>query len=388
MNILYIGSSADWHVELWVKYFASKHNVFLLSEKEDYLKDQDYDNVTIIKSTGLIGYILNSLKIKSHKLYQLNKLISARYYAYKANKIISRYSINIVHAHSLYYGYIASFIRGNIQIIFTPMGSDIIINAQSNIIYKYMARKSFLRANVLTGDSILLQKKGLNVGANIKNNFIIQNGVDTSIFFPKVNDLKTKYGVNSNETLIFSPRGLTPIYNIDIIIKSIHNLIKKNYKIKIMISHPFGDEYSRKIKEIITHYCIEDNVIWLGRLNYHQMAQHYNAADIVVSLPSSDSSPKSVYEAMFCRKPVVVTDLDWSYELLSKKETILRVPVRDVGRTSHAISKLIDDEEFRNKISDTGCNEAKKYFSYKDNMKKMESIMLDCVHLVKSEISS
>ena len=118
------------------------------------------------------------------------------------------------------------------------------------------------------------------------------------------------------------------------------------------------------------------------------MAQHYNAADIVVSLPSSDSSPKSVYEAMFCRKPVVVTDLDWSYELLSKKETILRVPVRDVGRTSHAISKLIDDEEFRNKISDTGCNEAKKYFSYKDNMKKMESIMLDCVHLVKSEISS
>jgi len=388
MNILYIGSSADWHVELWVKYFASKHNVFLLSEKEDYLKDQDYDNVTIIKSTGLIGYILNSLKIKSHKLYQLNKLISARYYAYKANKIISRYSINIVHAHSLYYGYIASFIRGNIQIIFTPMGSDIIINAQSNIIYKYMARKSFLRANVVTGDSILLQKKGLNVGANIKNNFIIQNGVDTSIFFPKVNDLKTKYGVNSNETLIFSPRGLTPIYNIDIIIKSIHNLIKKNYKIKIMISHPFGDEYSRKIKEIITHYCIEDNVIWLGRLNYHQMAQHYNAADIVVSLPSSDSSPKSVYEAMFCRKPVVVTDLDWSYELLSKKETILRVPVRDVGRTSHAISKLIDDEEFRNKISDTGCNEAKKYFSYKDNMKKMESIMLDCVHLVKSEISS
>lgn len=379
MNILFIGSSADWHVDLWVKYFANKHMVFLFSDKEDYLHDQPYIGVKVIKSPGLLGWILNSLRIKSHRLYQLNKLISAQFFAWKIKSIIRKHRIDIVHAHSLYYGFVASMIRINVPVVFTPMGSDVILQAQSNLIYRYMAYKSFARADIVTGDSLLLQRKGYEVGANRENNYIIQNGVDTDIFYPKSNNLKNKYRVKSNETLIFSPRGFTPLYNIDIIVDTMYLLVKHGYKIKCMFSYAFGAAYLSEIKRKIANYGLDDCVIWLGFLSYTEMAEHYNASDIVVSVPSSDSSPKSVYEGMFCQKPVIISDLSWSYELLNKTDCVLRVPVRDAKELFYATAKLIDDSDYREFLAVNAYNTASRHFGYYDNMHRMEGIILDLI---------
>jgi glycosyltransferase involved in cell wall biosynthesis len=75
-------------------------------------------------------------------------------------------------------------------------------------------------------------------------------------------------------------------------VDALNLLIKKGYRIKCMFSFAFGDEYSDRIREKIKEYGIESYVIWLGCLSYIEMADHYNAADIIVSIPSSDSSPK------------------------------------------------------------------------------------------------
>jgi len=54
--------------------------------------------------------------------------------------------------------------------------------AQTNPIYRLMAEKAFSRADVVTGDSVILQRSGLKVGAKTTPNYMIQNGADTSIF--------------------------------------------------------------------------------------------------------------------------------------------------------------------------------------------------------------
>lgn len=380
MKILYINSSADWHTDLWVKYFARLHSVYLFSDKEDYRKKQSlFENITVVESYGYLGGILNSLKVKSHLLYQLNKIVSVRCYARQIDKFIQDCNIDIVHAHTLYFGYLASFIKSDIPVVFTPRGSSVIIHSQKNRIYKHMARQAFSRADIITGDSLLLQDRGYNVGARKERNYIIQNGVDTNIFFPKKNDLKSKYGVSENEILIFSPRAITGLYNIDMIIESLALLKKAGYGVKCMFSFAFGDEYTKKLKQLIKRLDVNDNAIWLGYLSYDDMAMHYNAADIVVSVPSSDSSPKSVYEAMFCQKPIVVTDLPWSHELLSNCGCLSRVKVRDPDELFRAIKKIIDRPEYANKIASNAFKYAHMYFDYDVNMAKMEKIMLQAV---------
>ena len=49
-----------------------------------------------------------------------------------------------------------------------------------------------------------------------------------------------------------------------------------------MFSYAFGDEYIDQIKNQVKKYKLENHVIWLGCLSYVEMADHYNAADIVV----------------------------------------------------------------------------------------------------------
>jgi len=380
VNILFIGSRSDWHVDLWAKHFTKDHQVYLFSDKEEYLTNQAYHNITVIESEGVFGRILNLFKFKSHKWYQLNKLVSVSVYAKRVDAVIDKYDIDIVHAHSLYYGYLASFIKSNTTIVFTPMGSDIILHAQNNRLYQHMAFNAFKKAHVTTGDSLLLQKQGYKVGAKKDNNYIIQNGVDTSIFFPKENNIAQQYGVDQDEILIFSPRGITPIYNIDIIVDALNLLIKKGYRIKCMFSFAFGDEYSDRIRKKIKEYDIESYVIWLGCLSYIEMADHYNAADIIVSIPSSDSSPKSVYEAMFCKKPIVVSDLEWSYELLGDCDCLERASVRDPDQLVASIEKIIIDPVYSQKLAKNSLLAAHKYFDYEKNMIQMEKIMTEWVH--------
>ena len=81
-----------------------------------------------------------------------------------------------------------------------------------------MAKQTFSQIDIITGDSKLIQSQGYKLGAKENSNFIIQNGVDTKVFYPKNTNIKIKLGIKKDETLLFSPRAITPNYNIDTII--------------------------------------------------------------------------------------------------------------------------------------------------------------------------
>ncbi len=376
MKILYIGSSSDFHIDLWVQYFTKNHKVFLFSEKENYLRNKKFKDVEIIYSEGVIGRILNFFKSKSHKLFQLNKLISTLIYARKIDKIIRENDIDIIHAHNLYQGFICSFIKSKVPIVFTPMGSDIIIHAQQNFLYKFMAKNAFKRADIVTGDSLLIQKRGLLVGANKNKNYIIQNGVDSKKFFPKISNIRKSLNIEEDDFLIFSPRGLDDIYNIRKIIEVVALLNQQGIKVKCMISYGFGENNLSLLKKCAADLNIEDLIVWIGSLEYDDMPDYYNSADVIVSIPDSDSSPKTVYEAMFCKKPVVVSDLDWVNEILGDKNCVIKVDHKSNESIKDSIIRLYEGYNYRERISKNALNVSKRFFDYYENMKKMESLMI------------
>ena len=63
MRILFLASSADFHVDLWVKYFTKNNKVYLFSDSQNYLEDQTFENVELIKSNGYFGKLLNKLNV-------------------------------------------------------------------------------------------------------------------------------------------------------------------------------------------------------------------------------------------------------------------------------------------------------------------------------------
>lgn len=386
MKILYLASSADFHVDLWVKYFTKKNEVYLFSDAQNYLKDQCFENVEVIKSNGFFGKILNKFKLKNKKPFQVNKLVSVKYFAFIIDNIIKNKEIDIIHAHSLYFGFLNYFIKSKITKIFTPMGSDIILDAENKMIYKHMAKKAYIGSNVITGDSMLIQKKGYLYGATSKDNYVIQNGVDTKIFFPKKNHLRKLLNVNQNEILLFSPRALSPLYNIEIILYAIKILSDKNIKLKCMFTYAFGDEYTSYLKKISKNLNLESKLIWLGFKRYEEMAEIYNASDLVISIPSSDSSPKSVYEAILCKKPTIISNLQWSYEFFGDPNSIFRINKIDPKELAEKILFLITNSSYKKTVTQKSFSIAKKIFDYEKNMKNLEYIMSEKIKEQKSDI--
>ena len=57
------------------------------------------------------------------------------------------------------------------------------------------------------------------------------------------------------------------------------------------------------------------------------MVDWYQASDVCVSIASSDSSPRSVWEAVASGTPCVVSDLPWVHELIEPGRDALVVPI-------------------------------------------------------------
>jgi glycosyltransferase involved in cell wall biosynthesis len=74
------------------------------------------------------------------------------------------------------------------------------------------------------------------------------------------------------------------------------------------------------------------------------MPDYYRVADACLSITSSDSAPRSVFEAMACGAPCVISDLPWAHEQLADERDVLIVPV-DAGAVAGAVGRLLADGE-------------------------------------------
>jgi glycosyltransferase involved in cell wall biosynthesis len=84
----------------------------------------------------------------------------------------------------------------------------------------------------------------------------------------------------------------------------------------------------------------------MGNVSPERMPDVYRAADVVLSVPSSDSSPRSVWEALACGCPVVVSDLPWARDELKDGRHALLTPL-DAAAVADAIERVLGDERLR-----------------------------------------
>ena len=91
----------------------------------------------------------------------------------------------------------------------------------------------------------------------------------------------------------------------------------------------------------------------VGNLAAEQMPDVYRAASVVVSLASSDSSPRSVWEALACGRPVVTSDLQWARDELAPAGAAALVAI-EPAPVGSAIARILGDEAVANTMAEQG----------------------------------
>ena len=191
---------------------------------------------------------------------------------------------------------------------------------------------------VAMADSQALVDRLVELGARPEATLLVNWGVDLATFAPADGTrsaLRQLLGLGPGP-VILSPRSLTPVYNPDTILAAFDLLAEALPDAQLVLKH-MGEGTAD-----LERLAARERVHVVGHVPYERMAGYYQAADVCVSIPSSDSSPRSVWEAMACGCPVVVSDLPWVRELITPERDALVVPI-EAHAVSDAIRRVLED---------------------------------------------
>ena len=281
----------------------------LITDEDDVEKLLILDKILFQSQSRLGKLWRNFIKLL---VMPLQVFLLKRYDKYNPNTIF--------YAHSMYYLWLAHYAK--VKFIGTPQGSDILIKPFKSRIFKYLSVKALKSAKIVTVDSEMMKKKMIEIAGVYPE--LIQNGIDVTIID---RCLSVQGEVRQKRENLLSIRGLVPLYRIEELLGS-RNKAQDESKFPISFIYPFFEkEYKEKV---LRQSVIGDRD--LGRLDRVDLYNILIKSKLVFSIPESDSSPRSVYEAIFCGSAVAISHHSY-YDNLPKcmKERIIIVDLGDPG---------------------------------------------------------
>jgi L-malate glycosyltransferase len=356
MHICYLGWANHIHMERWAKCFADRgHKVSILTNKENICHIDGVDVIPLRFSKGLRTKIW-------HMKWILKKI-----------------KPDILHAHYITaFGFLA-FASGIRPVIQTAWGSDIYEFPYKETRINEKLKHVLHQSDIITCDSLDLKKHIIEIGGIEERIKIIQWGVDRSLFNHSVDfiEFKEKLGL-SGKKIVFSPRHFAPIYNIDIIIRTIPKVIKEIPNAFFLLKN-YNGALENELMLLAKDLGICQYIMFINKCSYEDMVRYYRISDLFISVPSSDGTPVSLLEAMACGVPPLVSDLPSIREWIIDNENGKVVSVRNVDALARGIIDLLSDEKKRLSMINKNYEIVASRGDHRKNMNIMEDIYLSSV---------
>ena len=198
-----------------------------------------------------------------------------------------------------------------------------------------------------------------------RNVHIIPTGIEIERFYnekinkDKVNDLKKKFNLTSDDVVVLFLGRIASEKNIEFLIKNHANLVKKHKNCKLLVvgNGPDLEEY----KKLASKFKISDSVIFAGKVPWDEVPLYYAISDIFANSSHTETQGLTVIEAMAASLPVVALDDDafrnvvidglTGYLFKNKKDYL------------NVMFKLIQNKELRENMGNQGRINSEVYSS-------------------------
>ena len=202
----------------------------------------------------------------------------------------------IFYAHAMYYLFLG--MAAGIRFVGRPQGSDILIKPYRSTLFRYFAVKSMAAAKAVIVDSDKMRDaiRGFSPEVNVH---IVRNGIDLDAIGQALERTRVE---SAGRSSVLSLRGMTPLYRIDEIVRR-RNESSRYRDIPLSFIYPFYEEKFRNALLPLLGSSDSD----LGSLDKGRMYALLAGTRLAISIPTSDSSPRSVYEAVFSGCAVAIT---------------------------------------------------------------------------------
>jgi glycosyltransferase involved in cell wall biosynthesis len=210
-------------------------------------------------------------------------------------------------------------------------------------------------------EKILLNTNGVNL-----NRFNVQ--------LKSTNDIRLRYGIDSNETLVGMVAVFIEYNAIEELIESFQRARNRIGNLRLIL---MGESHLRKDLETYTKTLhLSETVIFTGRIPFERMSSYLASCDILVShfnygniLPYGCSIKHLEYMSM--ARPVIATDVGYVNFAIRHKQNGLLVPQGDIDGFARAIIKLASDPDLRKKLGEQGRIDAESSHSWGANVDRI-----------------
>jgi glycosyltransferase involved in cell wall biosynthesis len=265
-------------------------------------------------------------------------------------RVAAQLEPDIVHAHYLpEYGWMAA--REDLKpLVCSAWGSDVLVGGW---LAPRRSRRALDAADLVFADSRHLVRETSALAARDVRVEVVRWGLDLERFAPgSAAEARKALDLPEDGPLVAGVRGLRPIYNPELQLEAFARVRAKRPDARFLLKHPLTAT-PPEIGATIERLGLADAVTVLSSIPAERLPDVYRAADVVVSVASSDSSPRSVWEALACGRPVVISDLPWAREELVSDEQALLVPL-DPEALAEAILRLLGDDSLAKLLAENG----------------------------------
>lgn len=181
---------------------------------------------------------------------------------------------------------------------------------------------------------------------------IVRSGLDISQFAFRERTPSARAGIFK----VFAVGVFYPHRRFEDLVKAMSLLRTKGRDVSLEIagSQERDPLYSTKVRDMVSAEHLEDRVKMLGAISETELVKKYRETDAFAFPNSPQTWGLSVFEAMACGAPVVVSRGCGASEVLTDSENALLVEPARPEAIASAISRLMDDAMLYSKLSRVG----------------------------------
>ncbi len=362
------------------KYMEPKYETMLVGGANDKTeKNSEY----IVNQLGIQPIIIKEMKREIHFRSDLK--------AYrKLKKIIAEFKPDIVHTHASKAGALgrrAASEMGVKAIVHTFHGHvfDAYFSGAKSYLNQQVERRLAKKTDTIIAISKkqkydLVEKYAICKASKIA---VIPLGFDLSKFTvnkeQKRKEFREKYGLTDSDIAIGIVGRIVPVKNHRLFLESFANLKKQTTKaVKAFI---VGDgELKKEIEnftrdlglKISSKSAKQADVVFTSWLS--DMDKVNAAMDIIALTSLNEGTPVSIIEAQASGVAVVTTNVGGVEDIVIPDKTAFLVKSKDSRNFTKKLKELVEHEDLRIKMAESGLNMVDKDYSYQRLVKDMDAL--------------
>lgn len=184
------------------------------------------------------------------------------------------------------------------------------------------------------------------------------------------------------ERLILHVASIKPNKGHDVVLQAMRRIVEQHGSVKYVAiggTSSLWQSYADDLQRQAAYTEVSDHVVFLGHVSDEDLADAYDAADVVILPSYSETFPLSVLDAMAREKPIVATNVGGVSHMIVDGKSGLVVPPGDSARLAEAIGYFLSNKDTSRRFGKAARADAYKRFTWSSVIDRYENISIKLV---------